>query len=246
MNELLGIDANIPIFHLIPFVVFGPIFFMVLYHLGLKSILRPSPELKERIRLRKAAEKHAADERRDKMRSAGLGRRSLKRSPAQWLGQGLTYALFAGAIAVLSSWPPYDAAPKGSAEVRLSMTHPGQRKAECHKRTAEELRRLAANMRAPMECTRERWPLVVEMTLDGEPVFRGTARPAGLSKDGHSSFYEKFRVPAGRHLVRVGLSDRGGEGAEGFDYEMVREMELAPGEVLVVGFDNAAGGLKFE
>ena len=38
MNELLGLDANFPLFHLIPLIVFGPIFALVLYHIGLKEI----------------------------------------------------------------------------------------------------------------------------------------------------------------------------------------------------------------
>jgi len=238
MNELLGLDPSLPLFHLIPLVVFGPIFALVLYHLGLKHIINPSPEVRERRRLLGEADKRAGAERTQKLRAAGLDRSGLDRSPLQWAGQAIPYSLFAISIAWLSTDPSYVANSPDKALIKLSLTHPGQRKVKCRKMSAEELQKVAVNMRSGMSCSRERWPLVADLTVDGELLYHGSARPAGLAKDGHSSFYEKFPVAAGPHRVVFRLGDRGGEG---YDYVVEKEIELKAAEIMVVSFDNQTG-----
>jgi len=132
------------------------------------------------------------------------------------------------------------------AVVRLSFTHPGQRKEECHKRTREELQKLAPNMRAPMSCSRERWPLVVDLSIDGENVFHGISIPAGQARDGHSSFYEKFPVTAGRHRIIARIRDRGGETRSEYDYTAEREIDVKATDILMIGFSNSSARIVFE
>lgn len=235
MNELLGLDPSLPLFHLIPLVVFGPIFALVLYHLGLKHIINPPPEVRERRRLAHEAEQQAEGERTEKLKAAGIYRSGLSRSPLQWAGQAIPYTLFAISIAWFSSSPSYVANPPEMALIKLSLTHPGKRKVECRKLSAEELQKLAANMRSGVSCSRERWPLVADLVVDGELLYHGSARPAGLAKDGHSSFYEKFPVTKGRHLIVFRLADRGGEG---YDYIVEKQVDMKAAEILVVSFDN--------
>jgi len=243
LNELLGVDPSLPIFHLVPFIVFGPFFFLVLYHMGLKHILKPPPEEKENRRLLKEEKKRLSAERTDKMNASGVAIRSQKRTPLQWGGQAVTYVMFALVVGYLSSSPPHQAHPVGNAEVRLSLTHPGQRKEKCVKRTREELQKLPPNMRKSMSCSRERWPLIAELLIDDKQVYFGSATPAGFSKDGHSSFYENFAVPEGKHRIVVRLRDAGGMEREDFDYQMDRDVSLVPGELLVIGFNNGADRL---
>ena len=64
-------------------------------------------------------------------------------------------------------------------------------------------------------------------------------QPAGLWKDGVSSVYRRFRVPAGVRQLHVRLRDSG-RGA-GFDYEARRAVELRPGRNLVIEFDPQQG-----
>lgn len=242
LNELLGVDPNIPIFHLVPLIVFGPIFALVLYNFGLKHILNPSDEVKEQIRLRKEEETRQKAEHQQKMDDAGMMMKSAKRTPFQLLGQGATFAVFAVVIGYLSNSPAYIAHPPSQAQLKLSFTHAGKHVEECKKRTREELMALPANMRTPMDCSRERWPVIVDLSLDGEKLYTGVATPTGLSKDGHSSFYEEFSVQSGKHTVTIGMWDsRGDAGAGDYDYELEQVVDLTPKEVLVIGFNNETG-----
>lgn len=233
MNELLGIDPDFPIFYIIPVLVFGPIFFTILYQFGLKNIINPPEADRAYRRDLKRQETDLKDERREKLKNAGFAVLDTKKSPAQYVGQAVTYILFALALAVLSRSPVYQARSPEMAEIRLSLTHPGRHKADCHKRSREELQKLAANMRAPVSCARGRWPLVVKMDMDGKTVFEGIAQPAGLSNDGHSSFYEKFTVTGQPHTFTVQLWDGDGTGAP--DYRLEKNVTLPPGQVLVIG-----------
>ena len=247
MNEFLGIDPSIPIFHLVPFIVFSPIFFLVLYHLGLKEIINPSAEVREQKRLFKEEKARQANDRHAKIKASGLKMKVARKTPLQLLGQTIFFALFALLVVYFSSSPVYVAHPPEQAQVMLSFTHAGQHREECKKRTREELAKLAANMRAPMKCSRERWPLIIDLALDGKNVYRGAARPAGLSKDGHSSFYQQFPVTAGKHRVKVGMWDSRDTVSTGdHDFILERDVDLAAREILVIGFDNAAGHFTLE
>jgi hypothetical protein len=128
--------------------------------------------------------------------------------------------------------------PPGVALLKLSFSHAGARKEACHERTPEELAKLAPNMRAQTVCPRERVPVTVEVALDGKPLFRVVAPPAGLAKDGASTVYRRVPVPAGRYRVTARLSDvPGGE----FNHSADTTVELAPGHVLVIDFDAGKG-----
>lgn len=247
MNEFLGIDPDIPIFHLLPLVVFGPFFLFILYNLGLKEIINPSPETRELRRLAKEARAREKAEQHQKMVAAGLTIKTVGKTPLQLLGQGLTFALFAVVIGALSNSPAYVAHDPENALLRLSFTHAGKRIEECRKRTREELAELAANMRAPMSCKRERWPVIAVLSLDGKKIYQGVSAPAGISRDGHSSFYQGFPVTAGRHRITLGLWDSRGEAGPGkYDYVLDRQVDLKAKEILVIGFDNALGAITLQ
>jgi hypothetical protein len=158
------------------------------------------------------------------------------------LAQVPAYALFAAFIGYFSSAPPYRALAPGAAVVKLSFTHAGERRQECRERTPEELAKLAPNMRAKLDCPRERSDVRVEVEMDGEPLFRVEARGAGLRHDLPSTVYRRREIPAGAHTFRARLAD-GPDGA--FRHERVQRVELAPGRVLVIDFIAAAGGFQF-
>ncbi|RYY63203.1 MAG: hypothetical protein EOO24_58000, partial [Comamonadaceae bacterium] len=104
-----------------------------------------------------------------------------------WSGQAILYAVFALVIGVFSGWPAYRALPADQAMMKVSFIHHGQRVADCRPFTAEELAKLAPNMRTPMKCGRERSPVTIEVDLDGVTIYRQVAAPSGLSRDGASS-----------------------------------------------------------
>ncbi len=154
----------------------------------------------------------------------------------QWLGVAAAYAALAVFVGYFSASPDWPLRGSDEAVIKLSVSHGGQRRYECRERSAEELANLAANMRQAMDCPRERWPLEVALSVDGEALFDAVVQPTGLAKDGTSYVYRRITVPAGRHRVALSVLDSGESGAE--PHRRERKVTLGPGEVLVVEFVN--------
>ncbi len=164
-------------------------------------------------------------------------------SPVALVGQVVFYGLFAVIIGYFSTAPKYAHLPPDHALIKLSFSHHGQPVTECRKRTAEELAKLAPNMRAPMACPRERSPVTVQVELDGKPLFAGAAPPSGLSKDGTSTIYRRFEVPAGEHALAVKMNDN--VRVKDFNFTKAEKVTLKPAQILVIDFDAGKGGVVF-
>ncbi len=158
----------------------------------------------------------------------------------RFAGQAVLYALFALAIGYFSTSPRYRQLQPDQALLRLSFSHPGQIKAECRQRTPEELARRPANMRAQLECPRERSPVIVRVELDGEELVNESFAPSGLARDGSSTGYRRLPIRAGQHHVRVQFNDDAR--VRGFNYERERDLALAPGQVVLIDFAPQRGG----
>ena len=152
------------------------------------------------------------------------------------------YAAFAAFVGYFSSAPVYRHLPPGHAVVKLALSHAGERKVECRTRTPEELAKLAPNMRAQLDCPRERSDVRVELEMDGKLLATVQARPAGLRHDLPSTIYRRLEVPAGRHTFRARLAD---DASGEFRHRAETTLELAPGRVLVVDFIASRGGFLF-
>ncbi len=161
-----------------------------------------------------------------------------------WAGQGVLYALFAIFIGVFSHWPSYRNLESDQALIKVSFALHGKRLDECRRRTAEELAKLPPNMRAPLQCQRERAPVRIEVDVDGVPAYAAVAMPSGLSKDGASSVYHRVEVAAGEHRIAVRLKDSASGSA--FDYERAATVQLAPAHILVIDFDAEKGGIVWQ
>ncbi len=156
--------------------------------------------------------------------------------------QAVCYAAFMTVVGYFSTSPAYKHLPPGDAVVKLSFQHAGQRKEACRERSAEELAKLAPNMRATSVCPRERAPVSVDVQMDGKPLFAVVAPPSGLAKDGASTVYRRIAIPAGEHRFAARLTDTAdGSGA----VDAARTVDLRPGRVLVIDFDAKAGGFVF-
>ena len=156
--------------------------------------------------------------------------------------QALLYAAFVAVIGYFSTSPTYKHLAPGEALLKLSLTHAGARKEACRQRSAEELAKLAPNMRAQSVCPRERVPVTVEVTLDDAPLFRVVAPPSGFSKDGASTIYRRVPVASGRHRIGARLADTP---AGDFTFTHAATVDLPPGHVIVIDFDPAQGGFVF-
>lgn len=164
--------------------------------------------------------------------------------PFRWLSQALLYGAFAAAIALFSQWPPHRPMAADQALLKVSFLHHGQRLQDCIEQSPEELAKLPPNMRAPTRCPRERAPVTIEVDLDGRPLYRDTAAPAGLSRDGAASVYRSMPVAAGTHRVQVRLRDSAR--AQGFDYTHDELVTFAPLQVRVVDFSAELGGITLK
>ena len=162
--------------------------------------------------------------------------------PLRYALQALAYAAFAAVLGYFSTSPAYRLRADGEAIVKLSFTHSARLAHACRERSETELAKLAPNMRTRMDCPRERSPVTVEFDMDGRPLYRIEAPPAGLHKDGAATVYRRLAIPAGRHQFRARLAD-GPDGAFGFAGETT--VDLAPGQVLIVDFATDGGGFVF-
>ena len=164
--------------------------------------------------------------------------------PLQYLGQGVVYGLFALGIGYFATSPTYTAIDPDKALIKLSFAHGGATITPCRKRTREEMKALAANMRAPNICPRQRVPLHVRLSLDGKVIAENTLPPTGLRGDGPSKTYQRFVVSAGAHTIIAELRDS--RRTEGFDYKSTKEITLKPGQSLSIDFKAAQGGFIYE
>ena len=162
--------------------------------------------------------------------------------PAAIAGQIVLYGAFAAFIGYFSTAPTYKQIADDVAVIKLSMSHLGGR--ECRKRTPEELAKLPPNMRAPLDCPRERSDIKLVVELDGKPMFDTVMHPTGLSKDGVSTVYKRFEVKAGTYRLAVKMNDNLAN--PGFKFVKEEEVTLQPAQILVIDFNPDKGGLFFQ
>lgn len=155
------------------------------------------------------------------------------------IGQGLFYILIAVALGYLSASPTWVHLPEDQAMIKISFSHGAERKIPCHKRTREELMALPPNMRNPVSCTRERLPVYVEVSVDGETLIAESLPPMGLAKDGQSKIYRRIAIAPGVHRLEIGIRDTAR--TSGFDYELRKSVNLVSRQNLIVDFEGDKG-----
>lgn len=157
----------------------------------------------------------------------------------RYAGQAAVLAAFVAVVGFFSGAPSYRHFPDDQALLKVSFTHGGARRVECRKRTREELAEMAANMRSTLDCPRERVGLRLEIDLDGVPLYQAQLPPTGLAGDGPSRVYERFALPAGRHVLDLRLRDS--RRNEGFDHVARKVVGLAAGQSVAVDFRGSEG-----
>jgi hypothetical protein len=150
----------------------------------------------------------------------------------RFAGQFIVIVALFAAVAAFADWPRYREIPPGTGAVVLTFVHGAER--SCRRLSAEEIARLAPNMRKAEVCARARRPLRVELDLGERPLLRADLPPTGIAGDGPSRVYRRFVVPAGEHDIKVRLRDTAR--TEGFDYEAERHVVIAAAQLLVIDF----------
>lgn len=159
----------------------------------------------------------------------------------RYAAQALLYGSFAAVVGYFSTSPAFRLLADDEALLRLSLLHPGKPRGDCRTRTPEELSRMPPQMRAPLDCPRERSPVVVRVELDGRSVIDESFSPAGLNRDGASAGYRRLPIRAGQHTLRVQLSDDVRQ--SGFPYERTEVLNVVPGQIVLIDFNPGKGGL---
>lgn len=158
------------------------------------------------------------------------------------LGQASVYVCAAALLAYFSMAPRHEVLPPQQAVVSLSFSHAGRLKEPCTALTPAELEKLPINMRRPRNCPRARWPVEVELLVNGELVHAGNYAPAGLWNDGPSTVYKRFAVPVGQTTLSMRLRDSGRD--QGFDYARSATVDLETAQNLVIDFHAEQGGFS--
>jgi hypothetical protein len=161
--------------------------------------------------------------------------------PLRYAGQAVLYAAFAAVVGVFSTSPSFRLLGDDEALLRLSLLHPGQPRGDCRQRTPQELAKMPPQMRAPLDCPRERSPVLVRVELDGKPVIDEAFPPAGLRRDGASAAYRRLAIKAGTHTLRVQLNDDARRAD--FPYQREATLQVVPGQIVLIDFNPAKGGL---
>lgn len=154
-------------------------------------------------------------------------------------GIALILGLLSAATAELASSISWRQLDPDQAVLRLSIRHATAAKVECKPLTPQQLAQLKPNMRRPVDCPRERWPITVELELDGRLLYRGTEEPSGLWNDGVATLHRAYRVPAGARSIVVRMRDSGR--TSGFDEVRAGTVGLRPGQNFVIGFETGKG-----
>ena len=156
-------------------------------------------------------------------------------------GQAVLYALFAGFVGYFSTAPEYRHMPQDQGLLRLSFKHPGQYVSDCRARSAEELAKLPPQLRAQLDCPRERSPVRIRVELDDAPLYDEVCAPAGLRRDGAASGYRRLPISAGEHRLKVQVNDDARVG--GFTHEREARVQVKPGQVVLIDFIADRGGV---
>jgi hypothetical protein len=164
-------------------------------------------------------------------------------STMRFLLQVIAYAAFAIAVGYLSFWPRYQYASPELANVKLSLSHATERVVPCVKLTPQQVAELAPNMRRTHSCERQRLPLILQLSVDGEITFEHEALPSGLWEDGPASIYERFDLAPGMHTIAVQLRDTARE--DGWDYTHSEDVTLVAGRYMTITFKAENGGFAF-
>jgi hypothetical protein len=154
----------------------------------------------------------------------------------RYVGQFVAYAAFVAGIGLFSAWPEYRMLEENEAFVSVSFSHAAERIGECRELTQDELNELPPNMRKPNSCPRERHSTYLELRANNDVILSANLLPSGIWEDGKANIYNRTTMKAGIYQLFIGMNDSGS--TDRFDYELSVEVDLKPGQNLVVGFDG--------
>lgn len=153
----------------------------------------------------------------------------------RYLGQAVLYALFFVPLAYFSKAPNYSNLAEGMAVLKVAVRHPGAVVGECTSAVGSGHGMRPATMTQSIEvCPRERSPLKLKLTLDGEVLYDAIVPASGLHSDGISSMYHRFEIPAGSHHIQIQMNDD--VKVAGYTWQLEQDISLQSAQVMVASF----------
>ncbi len=163
----------------------------------------------------------------------------INNKPLRYLLQVINYTVFMALIWYFSSSPSIRILEEDEAMITIAFAHAGDLREPCRKLSSEELANLAPNMRKLEECPRERSPVIIEASLDGEVFYSKTLTPPGLFNDGGVDVYYNGKVLAGDHQVELKMNDSVRQ--EGFNHTLRQNININPAQIVLIGFKSEKG-----
>lgn len=148
-------------------------------------------------------------------------------------------------LAYFLSSAEYSFFERGESQLKFSFKHSGEIKQKC---TEEEIEAFMEKMKLRREhmrelepvCGRERFPVFVEVYVDGERFLSRAYEPSGFGRDLPSYAYEVFGVKPGSHEISINMRDSGR--TEGYDIVFNEVIDFKAGYSVVVDFDEVKEG----
>ncbi len=159
--------------------------------------------------------------------------------PIRYVLQAINYTVFMALIWYFATEPSIRILAEDEAMITMAFAHAGELREPCRKLSSGELAELAPNMRKPEECPRERSPVVITASLDGEILYDKTMQPPGFFNDGGVDIYFSGKVPAGSHNLEVKMDDS--IRREGFNHTFGQRINIDPAQIMLIDFDPAKG-----
>ena len=157
----------------------------------------------------------------------------------RYLLQGVNYTVFMTIIWYFATSPSVRVIADNEAMFTIAFGHAGETREPCRKMSAEELAKLAANMRAAEDCPRERSPVAIEVRMDNKLVYEETLAPPGLFNDGGVNIFYSHKIPAGSHHFEIKMDDS--VRSAGFNHTFAQNIEIEANKILLFGFEPDQG-----
>jgi len=119
----------------------------------------------------------------------------------------------------------------------FSFRHGGKHLKEERLPTDEELKKALPHMRARVPRSGPRFPVYVELEVDGKMLLSQSYKAGGLKKEGSSFAYEKSVLTPGVHMVKIRMSDTNSRGH--FDYAYEHDIGFKAGRQICIDFNEA-------
>jgi coenzyme F420-reducing hydrogenase delta subunit len=147
-------------------------------------------------------------------------------------------------IVFFSMKPIYPFYSKGDSLIKLAIKYSSRFKAECRELTEKETEGKLRHMRKTespfsnmrMDCSGERLPISIEISLDNKNISTKTYYPSGMKNDGPTFVYDEIHAAPGMHKIDIRIKDS--KEINPLDYRFEKEIEAKSGEAAVIDLSN--------